>query len=371
MNSFTAFKIAVAAIGLPIALGLNGCSKKEQTIEPLTQRSINSPDVQLVNGRLSFTDERVFDQVRGALEHKLRLTPGSAELDSWEKSLHFTSLRSIAATQVSQLASQKTSTVEYDLMNSFGFPDFYASLINSSGEYQIGNKIYWFHDKFKYEAASESELAAIKQSPNSAKVKYSAGIKIIKSTILKLGKSYQPNTTIGSQNPQDDYKYHYEFYLNNDPGSYRRIMYNIRIYVEDRGNDPGNYAHYFYTNLSLLIKYEYFNNYYQAWYPANGQQLNWTTAIDFAGTALTPHPLSAPYSQTANSYKTFSFDNGVVGISLGDAYITASTSNPYQDYTTSDVTWNYDISGMITSRPNNDPNHPYTIGNMSGYSPLW
>lgn len=223
---------------------------KEQVIQPTSLPNATTSAIQVVNGRLLFTDLKAFEQARQTLENKMSQSLDSQVLDTWESNLHYTSLRAVAALQsngLEELDTQKKSTAEYDLMAKFGFPAFYATLINPSGEYQIGNKIYWFHDGNKYEASSEDELASIKQNPLSAKVKYFAGTKIIKSTQVPLNGS--TNRTIGSRNPMDDYKYHYEFNLNDKAGSQRRIMYNIRIYVEDRGTDPGYYARQFYTIL--------------------------------------------------------------------------------------------------------------------------
>lgn len=339
---------------------------KEQMVQPTSPTNITTSAIQVVNGRLLFADLKTFEQARQALENKLSQASDSQVLDDWENNLHYTSLRAVAALQsksLEELDAQKKSTTEYDLMVKFGFPAFYATLINPSGEYQIGSKIYWFHDGNKYEASSEDELASIKQNPLSAKVKHFAGTKIIKSTQLPLDGS--TNRTIGSRNPLDDYKYHYEFLLFNQSGNDRRIMYNIRIYVEDRGTDPSVSYKQFYTNLSLLIKYEYYSYGNRAWYPSQGRgsQLDWSTAINFTGTALTPNPASTPTSQSSSSYRSFSFDNGVVGISLGDATIYAFVAT--QDYTANDVTWDYEISGNINAYPDNDRNHSYPIsGNV-------
>lgn len=247
-------------------------------------------------------------------------------------------------------------------MSSFGFPIFYASLINPSGEYQIGDKIYWFHDGYKYEARSESELSSIKSSPSQATTKYVAGCQTVVTGVKNIGsesgKSYSPRvTTATSGMPLDYDKWPKEFNAQGDPGSRRRVLYSIRTYIEDRGTNPViTYAHYFYTSQQLVLKYKFYSNGRRAWYPANGQNFNWTVNVNYTGT------VNGPNIQTSNSpgVTRGSIVNTSGAFSTGAAYFslletTVSLYTYYQDYTVNNVSIKYNIDGTIKGIPQEDP----------------
>lgn len=362
---------------LLLSIGLAGtimsCSRKEDVQPVALATSTSTAQVKVVDGRLVFTDQKALDQVRNELRDLAKSTSGTKALAAWEKTLNFTSLRANAAKEEANLEMMETqgqATRAHNLMNSFGFPSFLASIINPSGEYQVGNKVYWFHDEFKYQANSETELAAIKQNPSSAITKSHAGLSIMSFSKKPLvSASNLPTSTtnrvIEGDDPYADNRYNnYYFNLNGDPGSQRRIIYDIHIYTEDDGDEPGGYYHDYYTVLYLQIKYEYYANRSGAWYPAAGQVFDWQTQIGYDATASIPNQASSTTTTFSNLYQSNSYDNGIVMLPLSDNHLVCTTA---QYVATSDIRWNFEINGSIQGHPDNDPSHNYLVS----ASPLW
>ena len=230
-----------------------------------------------------FKDALSMEMVRTELWNK-----DSKQIDEWEKSLKFISLRA------ESLGKESDGN---NLLNEFGFPNQYAALINREGEYQVGNKIYWFNKGFKYEASSEEELVGIKENPSIAKNKFRAGIykpSVSVNRTIRDVNIYDNSTTRG------DGKYPYQFNIWNDPNSQRRLSFENFIYVEEVTGDPGRaYGNYisYYTAVVFNEYAEYYSRGSKRWYRSNEPRV---TSYDLYvsgnayGDGYSPYPAVGP-----------------------------------------------------------------------------
>lgn len=370
---FKPFHLKFAAVLLGAAFTLNSCSQKQE-VNPSSQAPVSKADVQVLNGRLVFADQLTFDRLQETLVQKSHLKTSEQELAAWEQGLHFTSLRTTAAKEVAHLEALETAgqpAPSYELLESFGFPDTYAAIINPAGEYQVGAKIYWFHKGFKYEASSEAELAAIKHEPTQAKTKYEASSRIVKEG--------HPATQGTARTYQTDDPYAYDKYVSpdfnyrNDPGSRRRIIYATRVFSQNVGssfNSQNVYTQYWKSTVSLLIKYEYYSFGRQKWYPAGGESFNWSAMINkFTGNSYidynqNPYPGYAEFA----SYLQGNFTNGLLSIELGNTTMAVDANQPT---TSRNVYWSFEIAGGILCSPQYDSAHYYSVGDINTSPVIW
>ena len=325
--------------------------------------------IRVANGRVVFAEQKAFEQARTDLEQKSHLREGGQATDAWEKQINFHSLRTAAAQEeknLEQLQSEHKLSPAHDLMEDFGFPDYYAALINDAGEYQVGTKIYWFHEGFKYEANSEKELASIKKNTSLAKTKYKAGSQILRKTLLPGNGSTgtTANRTVQSNNPYAYDKYTFLFDYQNDTGSKRRTILATSVYSEDYGTDYGALTHYWYTTIYLFIKYEYYSLGSRKWYPA-GESFDWRVSYNFAGTPTIPDLYnSTPVSQQ-NLSTQGTFTNGQKTIQMGSQPMSSQDYGDPQRHSIYDITWDFEITGGIETGPHfTFPNGAYNIGQM-------
>jgi hypothetical protein len=341
----------------------SSCSLKEevqpaQEVQPTAQKLATG--IETVNNRLVFADQKTFEQARTILESIGTHATSDKELASWEQALHFTSLRAVAAVESSkleQLEANGTPTPEYDLLDSFGFPSSYAAIISPAGEYQIGDKIYWFHKGFKYQANSEEELVRIKQNPEQATAKFQAGL-----SKNKVGTN--ANSRVASNNPDADDKYVWNFYITGESGSYRRSMYATRIYTEDQGYGfvNGVNSHFFRSSVLLVIKFEYYSYGKRKWYPV-GQDFTWQANVNFTGNAFYPGQPPFPIIYDSSVSQSGSFSNGYFSLNLASTTTLTTPSST----SSGDIGWSYQITGSLNGYPTSDPVHNYYVNN----SPLW
>ena len=354
-----------------ISSTLMSCSKQDD-VQPTVTDTAATPSkdgqVKLVNGRIVFTDVAALNTTRDALAKAGSTADGTKALIDWEKNLRFSSLRAAATAediQLEALETKGTPTPAHDLMTKFGFPTSYAALINPAGEYQVADKIYWFHDGMKYEAASEQELAAIKENPATAKVKVAAGSRIIKS--LKGTAPDQAHRTIASNSPDSDGKYYYPYYQNNDQGSERRIKYVIAVYTEGGDYVSGGFFRTWYTQLNLQARHEYYSRGKRTWYAVGGQPFVWTVNVYYDATASAPYQTQNPYpTRNGSVNQQFNFDSGTTGnIVLASQNIITTTVDP--NFRIDSIKWNFEINGSIGGYNAND--RTYGTYNVSGL--LW
>lgn len=352
-----------------ISSTLMSCSKQDDVQPAATSAVTPSKDgqVKLVNGRVVFADLAALLATRDALDKAGNSQNGAQALVDWEKSLQFSSLRAAAKAEENQLEALETKgtpTPAHNLMAKFGFPTSYASLINPVGEYQVADKIYWFHDGVKYEASSEEELAAIKQNPASAKVKLAAGYRIIQSS--KGTAPDQANRTYANNSSDLEGKWYYGYYQNNDPGSERRIKYITFVYTEQQYTFGS--AVYWNTGVYLQAKHEYYSRGKRAWYPVGGQPFNWTVNVSFDATVSTYYQgniLNTYSTQYGSINNQVQFDSGSYStFAIASANVTTQTN---LNQSSSDIRWNYEVNGSISGYNVNDPT--YGTYNISGL--LW
>lgn len=353
-----------------ISSTLMSCSKQED-VQPVATSTAVTPDAgaqaKVVNGRVVFANLTALNATHDALAKLGNSQAGVQALADWEKSLQFKSLRAVAKSEDSQLEELETKgipTPAHNLMYKFGFPLSYASFLNPAGEYQVGNKIYWFHDGVKYQADSEQELASIKNDPSSAKVKLSAGsTKVDRKGAL----GGDANRTIADDDPYADNKYNKEFTITGESGSKRRTIYDINVFTDDRGTDYSGFFHFYYTSLNLQIKYEYYSNGSRKWYPMNNETFNWKTAVTFDATPSIPYKTGSGPAATQRGSANYqnSYNNGIAVITLASENLTTSTVDPYLNK--GQIKWDFEIIGNIEGYPNRDSRNIVTVSNY----PLW
>lgn len=265
-----------------------------------------------------------------------------------------------------QLDLQGQPAPAYALMEGFGFPDSYATLISPSGEYQIGTKVYWFHDGFKYEAGSREELSSIKLNPSLAKYKTKAG-----SELIKCKTKYTPANLTQQNGGYDFDKYAFQFYWKQELRSLRRITFATNVYSESYGTDYGAIQHFWYSYIYIKFKYDYYSTGSNRWYPRNDEQFTWFTSHDFTGIVGMPDLISNGGQKTRSYYDGGSFSNGRKSIELAsDALSSYDNGNPNR-HSAADVRWTFEITGRIYGYPTYDyPNGYFNLGEGGGQV-LW
>lgn len=269
MKKTVNFKLALLALAIPNVL--SSCTKKD-TVDTLSVATPAQDVKVLSNGRLAFADNKAFDQ---AFTNASSMS--ALQLDKWENRLNFHSLRAA------------TTAESAKLLQGFGFPGQYAALISEAGEYQIGNRISWFHDGFRYVAQSEQELQAIKADPTIAKEKFSAGVQKTSSDT--------PSGQEAAREVRDsDYQVgdgRYNGRLETvGPGSQRKLSFESILYVEDASDrhyhDPGGRV--WYSSISINEYYEYYsssaNTYYRCDDYPRTTSYNLTASADINGSGF-------------------------------------------------------------------------------------
>lgn len=371
----TSYNLGWAALAIVLPLALSSCSK-EQLTQSDTPVVVSQTDVKVANGRVVFANIEAFTKVEATLGKM-----SFKELVQWEQSLKFTSLRIIAETQskhLEQLQNTNQATDSYDLMQSFGIPTFYAAAISPSGEYQIGDKIFWFHEGYKYEASSEQELVQIKQNPSVAKEKSRAGIQVVaqKAATSNGGTPlFTTNAVQSSQLECDDKYVSPTFYYDSDSGSQRRAIFGTHIFSEymNTTSGVGTWHSIFY----LRSKVDYYSNGRNAWYSADGSNRTTYYDVHFTGSAARKGYESYATYVTVDKSNPFRLNlDHNADFSLADVQVQAPrvydggsqlySSDPVYIY------WNFQMSGSITvtvGSANRSDNYVYSAGG-SGV-PLW
>jgi hypothetical protein len=95
---------------------------------------------------LVFTNESSLQQVLQDLGGK-----SDAQLDIWENGLGFTSVRSVNKVLVQSVSEDTKLTDDFDL------PNFYASIVNEKGEFQIGDTVVFLNGGQSYYIPTSQE----------------------------------------------------------------------------------------------------------------------------------------------------------------------------------------------------------------------
>jgi hypothetical protein len=333
------FLLAVVLAGAATSVTFSSCSKKDAVSAEATQAA-----VRVTNGRVIFANQQAFDATTNELWQK-----SPEQLNTWEQKLGFASLRTKYLADANQGPAAS-------LMNKFQFPSSYATIINEAGEYQIADKIYWFHEGYKHEANSEAELQQLKSNPAASKVKFHADSKPGKPIAVQVKKpgagangDMQTNSNTLNSGSGEDTRYNYTFFYK-DPNQYTRgnyrITYSTSVYTEDRG--PGH----FYTVLSLPMRVE-FEAAGGGWYNA-GESRRYEYSLQlYANANYKGYDSRVDVRNTLNVITPFQDSNISVELGHADVYYPANCffCNP----TTEKIYWNYDLSGSLNTaltRPN-------------------
>ncbi|HEX8657091.1 MAG TPA: hypothetical protein VF690_06135 [Hymenobacter sp.] len=329
MKKQTNLFIASALITCAAFGSLSSCSKRE--MEVASDGIAIVADVKSVDGRLVFKDFEVFKQTIDKLK-----TKSDAELLEWEQSLKFTSLRSSSGEGQEKLKAE------------FRFPGAYAAIINSQGEYKIGDKLYWYHAGKKHQFDSVADLEAVQKGRDVPHVTLAAGYKVV-DTKTERASTTKSAARLGHNNSSgSDARYQYQFNLWNDAGSVRKIVYETHIYTE-----LNSYNYQYHSILVMDLKLEY-----------KGGNGSWRNAGDL-------RTVDAQFSGVASAYTSSTqaqLKSGPISVSLNrqsnseaslwlmDCY--AFSANVYN---TTDIYWNYTINGRISSWVGSDTGHTYTV----------
>ncbi|MBB5648399.1 hypothetical protein [Pedobacter cryoconitis] len=213
-----------ASTGALLALAISGTiisgCKKNEGSSAVKDNVSNSQwqSVKNVDGRLQFASTKALYQTLDSIKNK-----GTDFLKNWESQQGFKSLRA-------------GKVEEGGLMDTFDFPEFYAAVINEKGEYMVGDTIVWFNKGLKHmvPGRNEAKLAAIKENPATSEISYKAGnVALNSNSAVKSGQTKTMSVQLGKND--GDARYQKEFTHDNDPGSIRKIIFEIQNYVEGSG----------------------------------------------------------------------------------------------------------------------------------------
>lgn len=206
--------------------------EKQEIGERLEAKVEATPKV--VNGRLVFDSQAQFLEFSKTLEGKTQ-----EELNAWEKTISFTSLRTFE--------NNNEGTSE---LSDFNFPLYYKTLLNAEGEYVIGKNIVWFNKGLKHFVPNldENLLKQIKANPSISKINgevktivVDAPIMAVNSSDWKFGNAYNS----------------YVKYFNQwgESGSERRSTYQFNIWRDYQWQDQ--VAVYYYDRIFVKVIYEW------------------------------------------------------------------------------------------------------------------
>jgi len=312
----TPLLIGIAAAVL-LTLSLTSC-KKDANPSVTTLSHQQTADVINNNGRLQFKDSEALSKTIQSL-----ITKTSEDLNKWDKELHFRSL--------------KNDTAAIEKFSSFGFPDFYESILNNKGEYMIGDTIVYFDHGYKYLIPNKDEtlLNKIKYNQANAALKFVAGSSVLYSSsstdnsdkTLGPAKNTGINLSTVLNNNYKDARYQYQFHKDGDPNSVRKIVFELQNYYEQ---NSFAYVCYFHTR----IKQEYLaGNEAGNWKPAGEvmeksfSNLNFDVAFINTGNGTTTHITGS--GRNASQTDGNDLDVVLTTFQASQSAVTASVSGNY------------------------------------------
>ncbi|MEA5256214.1 hypothetical protein VB264_00355 [Arcicella aquatica] len=227
-------RLFFGCLSLLFTIGLTSCEKQEIEANLVEKAEQVETTPKVVNGRLVFENQEQFLEFSRTLEGKTQ-----EELNEWEKSKSFLSLR----------AFEKTNDGISNLSD-FNFPISYKSILNTEGEYVIGKNIIWFNKGLKHLIPNldENLLKQIKNNPSLSKINGKAQTIIVDA----------PTMAVNASNWQFGNAYNcYVKYFNQwgESGSERRSTYQFNIWRDPQFEDAG--AVYFYDKIYVKVIYEW------------------------------------------------------------------------------------------------------------------
>lgn len=332
--SITNYKLVFTALLLVTAQFITSCqSTKPNDVQPLV--GVAAPNYKVENDRIVFHDDASFRQLRDEL-----LKKNPADLLAWSKA---TGIKSLGASYLNG-----TEDSSNEMVNSFGFPLGLAMIINTKGEYQIGNKICWYHEGFRHEAADEQGLANIKSNPENSTSKFIAGVRKIEKVIP------DKSARVYGRKERDsrDNKYTQILSLIGVPQR-RRHIFSTSIYTERYVSSYPNSIQYFTAlDFGIYLEYEtqdFFGNW--VWRQTqDNRQINYDLQLD----AICTVPNSTGVSSSAPNFvgiskriQDSSFRNSVYLTTLAAADMWVQR-DPVISYDDDSAEWDYTITGSIS-----------------------
>jgi hypothetical protein len=248
------FNTHTAVMGAAIATLLFSSCKKDSFTQDTGTAKVEIT-LSKANGRLVFPDVPSFYKT---LERLDKTTP--AELDKFEQQYGFSSFRSsIAKAGV----THNYTAAEEDLAM---LPPGIQTVLNSTGEVQIGDDLVWYAGGTKYYAEKKDEalMARIKQNPEicTKKGKYTV------TPVKPAGNSTQPPANINEGHTPNtiyitngaDARHQREFWQNSPAAGWRKYVHEVAAYTDYSyvaSNTCGQATYYYYTGCYLYIKLEW------------------------------------------------------------------------------------------------------------------
>jgi hypothetical protein len=359
-------------------LVLSECSKVDE-VTPSTPTDLSITDVKVSNDRLVFSSQQVFDNTLTKLSASTPLG-----LDDWSKTVNFKSLRKAYIAELPNIERliESNQAPAYALIEEFGLPDFYTVILNSAAEYQIGNKIYWFHNKFIYEANSEKELMDIKQNPAICKTKYITNSSTKNQKVVEEQQKLGTNSTTAGRTSQGgaffNQRYAYEYNLYGDSRSRRRFIIGTRVFaVEQPRTNNGNTQNWR-SYLNIQVRHQFYSFGNNDWYPQYGSIYVYCRQDKAEATVYVNNRSgNSDYFNIVNDpATTYTTDQYSAGADVGVgrfAYASNDISNGVASE--SDVYWTYEIDGQITVRNDQDTQRSFYVisggPNSLGSAHMW
>ncbi len=246
------------------------------------------------------------------------------------------------------------------IIEEFGFPVFYTAFLNPQGEYQVGNKIYWYGFGFKHEATSDKELSNIKQNPSTSPKKYSVTSRLVRKEAMLNTKSRQ-NSNLTTQDNTTGWitKYIRRWDYYGGTSSPRRFTFSTRVFSDEFPRTDNDNTQNWRTYLHLETDYEYYSFGRRKWYPTDNTFYIYYN-LQYTAQAYVNNASSQTltFSDSINNYlgqTTTSFAGSTHTIALPGA-VFLSNDAVFSTASASDVKWTYEIDGQLTVRDEASPN---------------
>lgn len=322
LKHFFSLRLFFICLSILFSTILVSCEKQEIE-ERLEEKVEITPKV--INGRLVFESQAQFLEFTKTLEGKTQ-----EELNAWEKTISFTSLRAF-----------ENDNEGISKLSDFNFPLYYKTLLNAEGEYIIGKNIVWFNKGLKHFVPNldENLLKQIKENPAISKIHGKVQTKVVD----------LPTMAVNSSNWQFGNAYNsYVKYFNQwgQAGSERRSTYQFNIWEDYQWEDQG--AVYLYHRIFVKVIYEWKGSKWRR--AGEARNISWnfgfsTILNNVYGAVL----VGTPVSGTRSSAGITTSDDYDIPVSGGPVTIGKNTGMTGDSYSVG-------INGTFTT---------YTVGDQS------
>lgn len=227
----------VAVVALCSVLACN--REAVPSVQPQPEASIS-----VKSGRLAFKSYTQFSETL----KQLRQFKGIEEIIKWEENYSYNSLR-----------KYNTDNPLDRHLADMDLPTVYQAILNSNGEYMVGDTIVWFDKFYNYFIPKHDEklLALVKQNPSAYKDRHEIKLTTIARKAQENDQLGVNATNIGTHSGPDA-RWQKIWAVNNQTGPWRKTIYEIQAYsfFTNPGYDNG---------VNLRIKEEWWNG--SSWRP--------------------------------------------------------------------------------------------------------